>query len=122
MKTKHTAFTLIELLVVVAVIAALIGILLPALSHAKRHARDQVCKNNLRQIAEMIEVYRADHRLKYPGSWADLDAPGIGNGDDVPVLAKPGEAAGLDCAPRECVQAVGTCVHDGALRHRDGTD
>ena len=75
MKTKHTAFTLIELLVVIAVIAALIGILLPALSQAKRHARDQVCKNNLRQIAEMVEVYRADHRLKYPGSWADLDAP-----------------------------------------------
>jgi len=72
MRTRRQGFTLIELLVVVAIIALLLSILLPALSRAKRHVREVMCRSNLRQLAVGYTSYAAEWKGFLPGS--DLDA------------------------------------------------
>ncbi len=59
-------FTLIELLVVIAIIAVLMGILMPALSKAKKQARNVVCQSNLRQIGVAANLFAHDHNNKIP--------------------------------------------------------
>jgi len=79
-------FTLIELLVVIAVIAILASLLLPALSSAKYHAKNAVCKSNLRQIITAINGYVADEQYfpayttqdsgrPYGDWWQTIDLP-----------------------------------------------
>jgi prepilin-type N-terminal cleavage/methylation domain-containing protein len=63
-------FTLIELLVVIAVIAVLISILLPAISGARRTARQLVCSNNMSQLGKALASYAATFEDRiYAFSW-----------------------------------------------------
>lgn len=62
-------FTLIELLVVISIIAILAGLLLPALSQAKKKAREIKCIAQAREITTCINLYSEDFHSFPIGKW-----------------------------------------------------
>ena len=64
---KIRAFTLIELLVVIAIIALLIGILLPALSAARKTARQMTNGTQIRGIHQALIIFAQGNNTWYPG-------------------------------------------------------
>jgi prepilin-type N-terminal cleavage/methylation domain-containing protein len=77
------AFTLIELLVVIAIIAILAAMLLPALSQGKEAARKIACVNNLRNLAQSLNMYADEQEGEYPprmlSFWPDRLLPYYAN-------------------------------------------
>lgn len=57
---------MIELLVVVAIIGILAALLLPALSRAKKRARDMQCISNLKQFGVAEHLYLVDYSDAFP--------------------------------------------------------
>lgn len=67
MRRRLPGFTLTEMLVVVAIIGILMALLLPAVLEAwKSRAAETRCKSNLKQLAECVVAYCADHDGRFP--------------------------------------------------------
>lgn len=71
-RDTRDGFTLIELLVVISIVSLLIAVLLPALSKARKAARNTQCLNQQRQVAMAYHAYIADNQQFIPvdGNWA----------------------------------------------------
>ncbi|HVP12904.1 MAG TPA: DUF1559 domain-containing protein [Phycisphaerae bacterium] len=91
---RGAAFTLIELLVVIAIIAVLIAVVMPALSGARRSARNVTCQNNLRQFGFAIQSYQQSNETYLP-------TEGVADGDTASNPIGPWDDGSLwfNCLP-----------------------
>jgi prepilin-type N-terminal cleavage/methylation domain-containing protein len=71
MKGKR-AFTLVELLVVIAIIALLMSILMPALTRARKQAKDVIDLSNLKQWASIFSMYTQDYDGYFNMGWQGM--------------------------------------------------
>lgn len=58
---RTIGLTLIELLVVLFILALLAGIIYAVMAPAREKGRQMVCVSNLRQIGQLIQIYRQDY-------------------------------------------------------------
>jgi len=93
---RHTAFTLIELLVVMAIIGILIALLFPAINEALTIANELKCKNNLAQLAKVVQAYCSDFQGSFPLFSTGTSMPSANNWLYTPDrLGKPDYRQGL---------------------------
>lgn len=68
--SKQRGFTLIEMMVVIAIIGVLAGLLLVALGPVRGRARLVQCQNNLKNLKQAVDTYKANGGSgRYPGSF-----------------------------------------------------
>lgn len=74
---KRNGFTLIELLVVIAIIGILAGLIVPRMDRSMANAREQTCRNNLKQLQSAVIDYAMDNggALPYALSWEYREIP-----------------------------------------------
>jgi prepilin-type processing-associated H-X9-DG protein len=70
-RAKTAGLTVVELLVVIVMTALLSAIMFPALSTAKEKSRRAVCKSNIRQLLQVLEMYVDDNENQYLPSGGD---------------------------------------------------
>ncbi len=66
LSSHRRGFTLVELLVVIVIISLLAALLIPAIAEAVRRAKITACGNNLRSLHQVLHVYLAERRGRWP--------------------------------------------------------
>jgi type II secretory pathway pseudopilin PulG len=90
--SRNNAFSIIEMLTVVFIILFLISLVFPMFTNLKMNARTTQCKNNLRQVAILLNSYQTDHNGYLPyknangsyscdGGKSDIPKPLVGNNE-----------------------------------------
>ena len=64
MRLRVRGFTLIELLVVIAIIAILAAVLLSSFDEARKSARDDARKAELKELQLALELYKAQNESR----------------------------------------------------------
>ena len=68
--SNQSGFTLVELLVVIAIIGILSAVVLASLQDARDGARDVVVKQQVKQLANQVELIRTREPPRCPlGKW-----------------------------------------------------
>jgi prepilin-type N-terminal cleavage/methylation domain-containing protein len=129
--TSRRAFTIVEILVVVAIIGILTAVVYANFSQARAVARDNMRKNDLKNLQLAIELYKETYD-RYPEAGCDTETgtwrgpgthnPSWGNTNDCPdyiVGLVPEFIAKLPTDPiNEMVMSVGMLYRTNA----DGTE
>lgn len=68
MRSKRKGFCFLELLVIVAIASVLLALTLPAIANAQEEARQNRCKNNLKQFGLAMHNYHDTFRT-FPPAW-----------------------------------------------------
>lgn len=63
---RRSGFTLVELLTVVIILGLLMALLLPAIGRMRESTRETICRDQLRNVAQAVEVF-AEKQNHYPG-------------------------------------------------------
>ncbi len=83
----ESGFTLLELLVVIVILGLLIGLVAPAVLRQLGHAKENIAKQSIAQLASVLDLYKLDAG-SYPSSQDGLQAL-IAKPDDDPNWAGP---------------------------------
>lgn len=78
---KLRGFTLVELLVVIAIIGTLVALLLPAVQSAREAARNNTCKNSLKNLGLALQNYDSNQQA-LPGYINDIQDTRSGRDSD----------------------------------------
>lgn len=66
MHPLRRGFTIVEMLIVIAIICILMAILFPALNAVQTAGKETRCRNNLGQLAKVMQAYCVEHNGSFP--------------------------------------------------------
>ena len=123
MNAIHRGFTLVELLIVVIILAILAAIVIPQFSSATVDAQESALDSNLSALRSAIELYKAQHTGKFPGSVAATGATctvgtaGTGAINTaqavIDQLTKYSSASGTTCSGADPTTTLGPYLRKG---------
>ena len=76
---KAKGFTLVEILIVVVILGILAAIVIPQFTEASTEAKESRLCTDLQTMRSQIELYKAQHNDKLPGSETAVSVTGIGS-------------------------------------------